>query len=109
MPALLSAILLFRAVVMREHFFEEGINRLLSVVMVLGVIVYTAGMGFGLTSRIAMCFTNMTFLILPNTLQYIKSSSWQFACAIVYILFNSFFFFKSTSDVLWASYQLLEI
>jgi len=109
MPALLSAILLFRAVVMREHFFEEGINRLLSVVMVLGVIVYTAGMGFGLTSRIAMCFTNMTFLILPNTLQYIKSSSWQFACAIVYILFNSFFFFKSTSDVLWVSYQLLEI
>ena len=111
MPALLSSILLFRVIVMKEHFFEDGINRLLSITMILAVIVYTAGMGFGfgLTSRVAMSFTNMTFLILPNTLQYIKSSSWQFACAIVYILFNSFFFFKSTSDVLWASYQLLEI
>ena len=111
MPALLSSILLFRVIVMKEHFFEDGINRLLSITMILAVIVYTAGMGFGfgLTSRVAMFFTNMTFLILPNTLQYIKSSSWQFACAIVYILFNSFFFFKSTSDVLWASYQLLEI
>jgi hypothetical protein len=73
------------------------------------VIVYTAGMGFGLTSRIAMCFTNMTFLILPNTLQYIKSPSWQFTCALVYILFNSYFFFASASDILWADYQLIEI
>jgi len=109
MPALLSTILLFRAVVMREHFFEEGINRLLSVVMVLGVIVYTAGMGFGHTSRMAMCFTNVTFLILPNTLQYIKSPSWQFTCALVYILFNSYFFFASASDILWVDYQLIEI
>lgn len=109
MPALLSAILLFRVVVMQEHFFEEGINRLLSVVMVLAVIVYVAGMGFGLTSRMAMCFTNMTFLILPNTFQYIKSPSWQFTCALVYILFNSYFFFASASDILWKDYQLIEI
>jgi hypothetical protein len=77
--------------------------------MVLGVIVYTAGMGFGLTSRMAMCFTNMTFLILPNTLQYIKSPSWQFTCALVYILFNSYFFFASASDILWVDYKLIEI
>jgi hypothetical protein len=109
MPALLSAILLFRIVVMKSHFFEEGINRLLSIVMIFAVIVYVAGMGYGLTSRMAMYFTNMTFLILPNTLQYIKSSSWQFACAAIYILFNSFFFFKSTSDILWMNYQLIEI
>lgn len=111
MPALLSAILLFRIIVMKEHFYEEGINRLLSIVMILAVIVYSAGMGFGfgLTSRVAMFFTNMTFLIIPNTLQYLKSSSWQFACAVIYILFNSFFFFKSASDILWVNYQLLEI
>ena len=109
MPALLSAILLFRITVMREHFFEDGINRLLSIVMILAVVVYVGGIGFGLTSRMAMYFTNMTFLILPNTIQYIKSPSWQFACALVYILFNSFFFFNSASDILWADYQLIEI
>lgn len=109
MPALLSAILLFRALVMKEHFFETGINRLLSIVMMMAVIVYTAGIGFGLTSRMALFYTNMTFLILPNTIQYIKSSSWQFACAVIYILFNGFFYFKSASDMLWANYQLVEI
>jgi hypothetical protein len=109
MPALLSAILLFRIIVMREHFFEDGINRLLSIVMILAVVVYVGGIGFGLTSRMAMYFTNMTFLIFPNTIQYIKSPSWQFTCAMVYILFNSFFFFSSVSDILWADYQLIEI
>lgn len=109
MPALLSAILLFRITVMREHFFEDGINRLLSIVMILAVVVYVGGIGFGLTSRMAMYFTNMTFLIFPNTIQYIKSPSWQFTCAMVYILFNSFFFFSSASDILWADYQLIEI
>ena len=109
MPALLSAILLFRALVMREHFFETGINRLLSVVMMIAVIIYTAGIGFGLTSRMALFYTNMTFLILPNTIQYIKSSSLQFACAVIYILFNGYFYFKSASDMLWANYQLVQI
>ena len=109
MPALLSAILVFRMIVMKEHFFEDGINRLLSIVMILAVVIYVAGMGFGLTSRMALYYTNMTFLILPNTIKYIKSPSWQFACAVVYILFNSFFFFKSASDPLWANYQLIEI
>ena len=109
MPALLSAILLFRLIVMKEHFFEEGINRLLSIVMIMAVIIYVAGMGFGLTSRMALFYTNMTFLILPNTVNYIKSLKWQFACAVVYILFNSFFFFKSASDALWSNYQLIAI
>ena len=109
MPAFMSTMMLFRLFVMRKHFFEEGINRLLSIIMVLAATIYVAGMDFGMTSRMAMFYSNITFLIIPNTLQYIKSSSWQFACAIGYILFNSYFFFKSTSDVLWASYQLLEI
>ena len=109
MPAFMSTLMLFRLFVMRKHFFEEGINRLLSIIMVLAATIYVAGMDFGMTSRMAMFYSNITFLIIPNTLQYIKSSSWQFACAIVYILFNSYFFFMSTSDVLWASYQLLEI
>ena len=109
MPALLTAILLFRLYVMKEHFLEEGINRLLSIIMILAVTIYVAGMDFGMTSRIAMFYANMTFLILPNTLQYIKSSSWQFVCAIAYILLNSFFFLKSASDFYWVNYQLLEI
>ena len=109
MPALLSAILLFRIGVMRRHFFEEGCNRLLSLVLILAIVIYVAGMGFGLTSRMAMYFTNMTFLILPNTLKYLRSSSLQFLVAVVYILFNGFFFFRNASDILWVNYSLIDI
>jgi hypothetical protein len=109
MPALLSAILLFRIVVMKDHFFEEGINRFCSVVLILAFVLYIAGLGFGLISRMALYFSNFTFLILPNTVQYIRSAKLQFGAALIYVLFNSIFFLKSASGVFWVDYQLISI
>ena len=109
MPALLSFILIFRIMVMREHFFEEGINRLCSIALIFAIALYVAGMGFGLINRIALYFSNLTFLILPNTVQYLRSSTLQFVVCLVYILFSGFFFLNSASDVLWVDYQLIKI
>lgn len=109
MPALLSAILLFRIVVMKGHFFEEGINRFCSLVLILAFVLYVAGLGFGLISRMALYFSNLTFLILPNTVQYIRSSKLRFSASVAYVLFNSFFFLKSASNVFWVDYQLISI
>ena len=109
MPALLSFILIFRIMVMREHFFEEGINRLCSIALIFAIALYVAGMGFGLINRIALYFSNLTFLILPNTVQYLRSSTLQIVVCLVYILFSGFFFLNSASDVLWVDYQLIKI
>lgn len=109
MPALLSSILIFRIIVMRNHFFEEGINRLCSIALILAIALYVAGLGFGLINRIALYFSNLTFLILPNTVQYLRSYTLQFVVALVYVLFSGFFFLKNASDVLWADYQLITI
>ena len=109
MPALLSAILLFRIVVMKEHFFEEGINRFCSLVLILALLLYVAGLGFGLISRMALYFSNLTFLILPNTIRYIRNQTIQFMAGVAYILFTGFFFLKSSTGVFWADYQLISI
>lgn len=109
MPALLSAILIFRIIVMKEHFFELGINRLCSLALILAVGLYIAGMGFGLISRIALYFANLTFLIMPNTIQYIRSFTIQFLVGAIYVMFNGFFFLKSATGILWADYQLISI
>ena len=109
MPALLLAILLFRIVVMREHFFEQGINRLLSVVLILAFVFYVAGLGYGLIGRITLYFSNFTFLILPNTVQYIRSQSLRFSVCAVYTLFMGFFFLNSASGIFWIDYQLISI
>ena len=109
MPALLSAILLVRIIVMKGHFFEEGINRYCSVVLILALFLYVAGLGFGLISRMALYFSNLTFLILPNTMHYIRNQTLQFLACIAYILFTGFFFLKSSTGVFWVDYQLISI
>ena len=109
MPALLSAILLFRLFVLKEHFFEEGINRLCSLVLILACVLYIAGLGFGLIGRMSLYFSNFTFLILPNTVQYLRSQNLQFSAALSYILLNGFFFLKSATGIFWIDYQLISI
>lgn len=107
MPALLGSLLLMRVVVLKKNFFDMGITRLLSIISVLAFLVYTAGMGFGLTSRMAMFFTNMTFLILPDTVSQMKNKQLGIIISIVYIIFNSYFFLRNSTDSLWVNYHLI--
>ena len=107
MPALLGLLLLMRVAVLRKHFFDMGITRLLSILMVLAFVVYTAGMGFGLTSRMAMFFTNMTFLILPDTVSHMKNKKLGVLISIIYIIFNGYFFLRNSTDALWINYHLV--
>jgi hypothetical protein len=109
MPALLFAILVLRIIVMKDHFFEVGINRLCSLMLVFAFVFYVAGLGYGLIGRITLYFSNFTFLILPNTVQYIRSQSLQFSVCAVYTLFTGFFFLNSASGVFWVDYQLISI
>ena len=107
MPALLGFLLLMRVIVLRKNFFDMGITRLLSIISVLAFMVYTAGMGFGLTSRMAMFFTNMTFLVLPDTMSHMKNKQLGVLISIVYIIFTGYFFLRNSSDSLWANYHLI--
>ena len=107
MPALLGSLLLMRVVVLKKNFFDMGITRLLSIISVLAFLVYTAGMGFGLTSRMAMFFTNMTFLILPDTVSQMKNKQLGIIISIVYIIFSSYFFLRNSTESLWVNYHLI--
>ncbi len=107
-PAMMGAVLLLRILVLRKHFFDEGITRLLSILCVLAFVIYTSGMGFGLTSRMAMFYTNMTFLILPNTCYRIKNKAVGYSIAIFYVIFNGYFFLNNSLDELWRNYRLYD-
>ena len=107
-PAMMGAMLLLRILVLRKHFFDEGITRLLSILCVLAFVIYTSGMGFGLTSRMAMFYTNMTFLILPDTCYRIKNKAAGYSIAIFYVIFNGYFFLNNSLDELWRNYRLYD-
>lgn len=107
MPAILGLLLMMRIELLNKSFFEAGITRLLSVITIMAFIVYIAGMGFGLTSRMAMFFTNMTFLILPDTISHMRNRPLGVLIAVIYILFNSFFFLRNSTDPLWVNYRLI--
>ena len=106
-PALLGALLVMRFVILKKHFFDFGITRLLSIILVLAFLVYTAGMGFGLTSRMAMFFTNMTFLILPDTISHMKNKKIGMTIAVVYIIFTGFFFLRNCYNSEYINYRLI--
>lgn len=107
-PAMIGSVLILRLAIFRNSFFNEGTPRLLSILCVLAFIVYTAGMGFGLTSRIALFYTNMTFLILPDTISRIKSQGIKYSIAILYISFNGYFFLNNSAEELWRNYRLYD-
>lgn len=107
MPALLGTLLIMRIVILRKHFFNPGITRLLSIISVLAFLVYVAGMGFGLTSRMAMFFTNMTFLILPDNISHMKNKKLGILIAVSYILFTGFFFLRSCTSSEYINYRLI--
>lgn len=107
MPAILGAEMLLRIYVLRNRFFSQGLTRLLSIITILAFFVYTTGMGFGLTSRMALYFTNMSFLTMADTLYHIKNHSHRLLLAFIYIAFNSFFFIRDSYSELYCNYQLL--
>lgn len=107
MPALLGFLLIWRIMVLKQSFFENGIVRLFSILSIMAFVIYTAGMGFGLTSRMAMFFTNMTFLILPDTVSRMRNRSLSIFISILYIVFVGYFFLRNSSESLWINYRLI--
>lgn len=107
MPVFLLAILILRIMIMKKALFQDGINRLLSIIALFSVVLYTAGMGFGLTSRMALFFTNMTFLTVPNMVPYIKTPIFKVAFMVFFIAFNAVLFLTDSTKSYWKNYELI--
>lgn len=95
---LLGTLLVIRVLILKDNFYNEGITRLMSVVMVLGLIISVAGIGFIGTNRMNMYFTSTSFLFIPNTFYYLKNKKLSGIISFVYFMFMLFFIVKNSGD-----------
>lgn len=94
---LMITLLLARIFLLREEYFKEGINKLLSIILTIGTVISTAGIGFLGTPRLNMYFSTISFLFIPNTLQYLRGKDKQLFLGVAYFLFLLYFMVKSAN------------
>lgn len=98
MAFLLLAITIMRFFLLRNDFFKEGINKLISIILVMGTILAFVGVGYIGTSRLNMYYSASSFLFVPNTLQYIKRKDIRVIVGFSYFLFLLYFFVGNSNS-----------
>lgn len=93
--ALLSSVLVMRVLIMKKAFLQEGIDRLLSLILSIGVSISFVGIGLPGISRLNMYYSSCFFLVIPNTLSHLKHIGIRRALAIAYLIFLLVFFIKT--------------
>ena len=98
MALLLVTMLLLRIRIMKEEFFKEGINKLLSLIMIMGTLISVVGIGFIATGRLNMFYAGIEFLYVPNTFQYVLKKQHRTIMGIGYFIFMLYFMIKNSHD-----------
>lgn len=92
--ALIAGVLFVRIMILRKKLFNSGITRLLSIIIIIGCLNAFIGVGrVSFMSRLNMYYSELFFLILPNTISYINIKFYRVLCAVSFLLFMGFFFF----------------
>lgn len=98
-------ILSFRIIVMKSKAFLDGINRLLTIIISLGCILTFVGIGFTAVARLALYFTALNFLIIPNTICYLKNNPIRIGAGVSYFILSFYIFLsylrQSAFDEIW--------
>lgn len=92
-------LLIWRYFVMKRACWNEGLNRFLTLLMILSVI--NAFVGTGTTtymSRLNMYYSSLTFLYIPNTLSCCTSSRKRLLYGGVYFLFLAYFALRNAYE-----------
>lgn len=97
---LFLGVLIFRIYVMKKEIFRPGINKLLTILLCLGALLPLVMMGLKGAGRLNMYFTSLSFLIVPNTLAYIKNNGYKLLCAMTYW---SVLLFMLIKKITWAT------
>lgn len=95
MCALLSSVLVLRVWIMKTSFLKDGIDRLLSLILFIGVFISYLGIGLPGVSRLNMYYSTCLFLVIPNTLSHVKYIGYRNIFAVTYWIFLLIFFIKT--------------
>lgn len=70
---LVSLHLFFFIFFLRKNIFNEGINKVLFVSLVFGLLLSLLGVGYNPTGRLLLYMTGVSFIEIPVVMSYIKS------------------------------------
>ena len=81
--------------ILRGHVWDEGINRLLFVLIIVGLILGLVGIGPFPTSRLSMYYTSLCFLAVPKMCEYAKT---KWMTAVIIIIFLGMFTYRTFKE-----------
>ncbi len=91
--------------ILRNHVWEDGFNRLLLVLMSVGLILGIVGVGFSPTNRLSLYYTSIFFLAVPKMCEYAKTKWMTAIIVIVFLGMYSYKTFKSDNIEWYLRYR----
>ena len=92
---------------LKKDVLKDGINKLLFVVMTIGLLLSYLGIGYNPTSRLLMYYVNTSFLSVPIIASYIQSKSLRFCFVAIILLLFFYLSFLGSSSISIQHYELL--
>lgn len=82
--------LVFYIFTLKRDVFKDGINKVLFLSLVLGLVLSICGIGFNPTSRLVMYYTSVSFLTVPIIASYTKNTLLRNIIIVVFVLLNAY-------------------
>lgn len=98
-PIIMWATFAFRFLVMKQDCLEKGTNRLLTIILLCGAILSTAGIGFAPTGRLGWYFTMPLCVIIPHTISQIRFVPLKMAAIMVFLIMWGYLFLRDISEL----------
>lgn len=98
-PIIMWATFAFRFLIMKQDCLEKGTNRLLTIILLCGAILSTAGIGFVPTGRLVWYFTMPLCVIIPHTISQIRFVPLKIAAVMVFLIMWGYLFLRDISEL----------
>ena len=98
-PIIMWAVFAFRFLTMKRDCLEHGTNRLLTIILLCGAVLSTAGIGFVPTGRLCWYFTMPLCVIIPNTIYNVHSAPLKIASTMVFIAMWLYLFVRDIGEL----------
>lgn len=82
--------LLVYSYTLKKNILNDGINRILFLSLVLGVLISLCGIGYNPTSRLVMYYTSVSFLTIPIMAKYAKNKILRNMIILFFIFLNAY-------------------
>lgn len=107
MALLLVILLIWRLFVLKGKAWDVGINKLLTLILIVGCVIQVAGTGYVPTNRLNMYYSGTIFLIFPNTVAAIKNQYVRIFSIVLFSLVMFYFYLGALPHSSEAGYRFL--